>query len=331
MIYRGNTLLYNSVSQVTNPNKYWNIRYNYFGGSNIESENNSSYGVYSYYNIYSLIERNTFAGISSTANFTGIYSSYCDSSIIRKNRIYNISALSGNLCGIGNYSSKYSIIDSNSINNISSTSDATIIYGIDNPIDLGTKINSNKIHDITSINSIYGINYDKSSRGSISGNSIRNLNSKNNSVIGIFSYGYPSAAPFATGDSNTTVNNSISELYAGQYVYGISYRGGGLHNKILSNTVHFSGDINNNSTSYCLYLVGGTLAGTQVVLDSLFNNSFTNNINNSNLLAKNYAICESNAGGVTLKDYDYNNYWVDDTNKVNNYIAYWAGNDKKNN
>ena len=325
VIYRGYSLIYSYAPSLTKPNSAWKVRNNQLAGSEIESENNIYNGIYFYYNKNHIIERNIISGVKTASVFNGIYAYYCDSIMIRKNRINNIVGTGTSaINGIYIYYTKYNTVDSNVVSNLSNTTTTGVLYGIFCAYSLAPYINANLVKDNNCLSANYGARVYYCNLARFENNNIYNLSNTTGIMYGVYFYCYPSSTVYAKGDSSTIINNSISNLTSTYTTYAL-YHGYGRYEKIINNSIHLDGSYNKAYSTYSLYMTGSTTATLTSIIDSMYNNTITNNISNSNASYSNYAIYGATSNGITLVNSDYNNFWADDANKTNNYVGYWNG------
>ncbi|MGC8866461.1 MAG: BNR-repeat neuraminidase N-terminal domain-containing protein, partial [Bacteroidales bacterium] len=192
----------------------------------LNKNNTSAYGIYAYSNApTSTSNANNNLSIQNNTVTDAYYGIY----------------LSGN----STYRDQNNTISGNTItflgNNLSGS-----VYGIYAYYQSNPDINTNTINNLTSSSFIYGIyvNYNDGASGVVNGNTISNLTgSSTSTVYGI--YGYSASTATTTFSSNT-----IHTLTNAGAIYGL-YVGAGTTNNIFGNSIY--NVLYNGSSSYIAY------------------------------------------------------------------------------
>ena len=297
-----------------------------------------TYGVFSNFNTNCSINNNVLNSLSSIVNAYAIYCNNGVNDTIANNTIYALTEKTTNasysIYGIYNSNSNRNSICGNQL--IDCIGGSGTIYGIYNEYSLYCSISSNTLKNfkITKLTSgtIYGI-FNKSYANSVlSGNLIDNITCYGN-PYGIYNYGYYSAT--YSGDTLILTNNALSRINSTAATTGATYPlyiYSGKGHKLINNSVHLSG--NGSFTSSIVTCLFFSSSSTQtIVVDSMYNNTFSNCISNSKS-GKSYAVYVignylqfNNTLGGLGKASDYNNFFTSSGVAINNYVVRYNSTD----
>ena len=295
---------------------------NIIGDDNL-AQSYSYYGVYCTFVTKCLIKNNLVYNttLTSTVNY-GVCANSCASNVDSVTRITNniIRNFNGTNTKYGIYTnSSHDIqIDSNTISNLGALEVAGVVYGIysyvtnyTNPL-LNSTVERNKIFNLASNATVYGLLMYKNITAKILFNEIYSLHSAatNAGVVGIMASTVSAGGVYGSIFANNIISNltCAGGTTGGSDVWGIQMSGGVGH-KFYFNTINLSGgfDVTTSSSS------GGGISITGNTGNVVNSSEFINNI-----------ISNTKVGAVGTKIfgvYNFSDVWAPDN--IINYNLYY--------